>query len=259
MISALRTITTLFFVVNFFSIQGQVSDPSPASTPAVPKPSREIFTVVEKNPEFPGGPDALKKYIADKIDPETIEVQGKVILQFVVELDGSMTDIKVARGLSPAQDSQAVRIVQAMPKWNPGMQRGKPVLVRYTLPVGFRNAQNYERSASESPSYAIGPSVTEASFPGGQQALKSFIDFTRNMNNIKEIVYSERMIPYVMVDFSVNVDGTITDVQSRYATNNDYRREALRIVGLMPNWTPEQVGGKARAKQVQLKIEFPNN
>ena len=255
MIFALRTITTLFFVFNFFSIQAQVSDPSPATPPAVPKPSGEIFTIQVQEPKFPGGNDSMKKFIADRIDTEKIEVEGKVILQFIVQIDGSITNIKVVRGLSPAEDSQAVRIVRAMPKWSPFKVRGKVDASRFTLEMLFKRAQQNAAVGSEKLPIA----VTPASFPRGEQALKSFIDSNRNINNIMEIEDSEGITPSAEVAFIVNTDGSITNIQCWRSTNNDYRKEALRIVGLMPNWTPEQVGGKARAKQVQLKIEFPNN
>ncbi|MDL2231184.1 energy transducer TonB [Porphyromonadaceae bacterium OttesenSCG-928-L07] len=102
----------------------------------------EIFTVVEKNPSFPGD---LNKWLSQNLKFPQIAsengIQGRVIVQFVVEKDGSITDVKVARGVDPSLDKEAIRVVKAMPKWNPGMQRNKPVRVAYTLPVLFRLQQ----------------------------------------------------------------------------------------------------------------------
>ncbi len=100
-----------------------------------------IFTVVESMPEFPGGRAALMKYLAEhiKYPPYAKEagIQGRVFINFVVEKDGSITNVKVLRGIGGGCDEEAVRVVKNMPKWKPGMQRGKPVRVSFNLPVKF--------------------------------------------------------------------------------------------------------------------------
>lgn len=103
---------------------------------------QEIFEVVENMPEFPGGNAALMQYLAKNINYPTIAqengTQGRVIIQFVVNQDGSIVDAKVARSVDPYLDKEALRVINAMPKWKPGMQRGKPVRVKFTVPVMFR-------------------------------------------------------------------------------------------------------------------------
>ncbi len=103
---------------------------------------QEIFDVVENMPEFPGGQAALMSYLAKNIKYPTIAqengTQGRVIIQFVVNRDGSIVDARVARGVDPYLDKEALRVVNSMPKWKPGMQRNKPVRVKYTVPVMFR-------------------------------------------------------------------------------------------------------------------------
>ncbi len=102
---------------------------------------QQIFQVVENMPEFPGGRAALMKYLATNIKypPYAKEagIQGRVFINFVVERDGSITAVKVLRGIGGGCDEEAVRVVKAMPKWKPGMQRGKPVRVSFNLPVKF--------------------------------------------------------------------------------------------------------------------------
>ena len=98
------------------------------------------FSQWQKNQtEFPGGNDALNRYLSKSIRyPEAAQqngIQSRVIIQFVVEKDGSTAHIEVARGVDPALDKEAVRVVKEMPKWKPGKQRGKPVRTKYTLPV----------------------------------------------------------------------------------------------------------------------------
>ena len=107
-----------------------------------PEREEEIFQVVENQPEFPGGVGELMKYLQKNIKYPTIcqeqGIQGRVIVQFVVNSDGSIVDAQVIKPVNPHLDKEAVRVVNAMPKWKPGEQRGKKVRVRFTLPVTFR-------------------------------------------------------------------------------------------------------------------------
>ena len=101
-----------------------------------------VFQVVEKMPSFPGGDAALFKYLSDNVKYPVIAqengVQGRVICQFVVNRDGSIVDVEVVRSVDPSLDKEAIRVIKSMPNWTPGQQRGKPVRVKYTLPVNFR-------------------------------------------------------------------------------------------------------------------------
>ena len=101
-----------------------------------------IFYNVEKFPEFPGGIDALRKFIADNlIYPQEAQekgIQGQVFCQFVIERDGSVSNIQVVRGIHPLLDEEAIRVIELMPKWIPGECYEEPVRVRFTLPIHFR-------------------------------------------------------------------------------------------------------------------------
>ena len=103
---------------------------------------QQIFQVVEEMPEYPGGMAECLKFLSKNIKYPTISqengVQGRVIIQFVVNKDGSIVDPVVARGVDPYLDKEALRVVSMMPKWKPGKQRGKPVRVKYTVPVTFK-------------------------------------------------------------------------------------------------------------------------
>ena len=102
----------------------------------------QVFQVVEVDPEFPGGMEALIKYLSENIKyPEQAKkdkIQGKVYISFVVEKDGSVADAKVLRGIGGGCDEEALRVVNAMPKWTPGKQRNTPVRVQFNLPVAFK-------------------------------------------------------------------------------------------------------------------------
>ena len=111
--------------------------------PVKKKESRdEPFVVVENQPEFPGGTEAMRKFLSDNIlYPEEAQkkgIQGRVICNFIVRKDGSITDVNVVRGVDPLLDAEAVRVLKSMPAWKPGTQRGQAVDVCFTLPVEFR-------------------------------------------------------------------------------------------------------------------------
>ena len=103
---------------------------------------QQIFQVVEEMPEFPGGMAECLKFLAKNIKYPTIAqengVQGRVIVQFVVNQDGSIVDPVVVRSVDPYLDKEALRVIKMMPKWKPGKQRGKAVRVKYTVPVTFK-------------------------------------------------------------------------------------------------------------------------
>ena len=101
-----------------------------------------VFRVVEEMPEFPGGMGECLKFLGKNIkypvEAQKAGVQGKVIVQFVVEKDGNIANPKVVRSIDPDLDGEAIRVISIMPKWKPGMQKGQPVRVKYTVPVTFR-------------------------------------------------------------------------------------------------------------------------
>ena len=118
-----------------------IADLKQVVTQAEPEPEK-VFDMVEQMPTFPGGQQELMSYLGKNIKYPTIAqengTQGRVIIQFVVERDGSITDVRVARGVDPYLDKEAVRVVKSMPKWIPGKQNGKAVRVKFTVPVMFR-------------------------------------------------------------------------------------------------------------------------
>lgn len=103
--------------------------------------TERLFDVVEEMPMFPGGNAALMDFLANNIKyPQVAEengIQGRVVLTFTVEPDGSLTEVKVVRGVDIALDKEAIRVVKSMPKWIPGKVGGQPVAVKYTLPITF--------------------------------------------------------------------------------------------------------------------------
>jgi protein TonB len=114
-----------------------------ATEPVKPKEEEnKVFDVVEQMPSYPGGMGALMQYLSSNIKYPVIAeengIQGRVICTFVVERDGSITDVRIAKSVDPSLDKEAMRVVSKMPKWIPGKQNGSAVRVKYTLPVTFR-------------------------------------------------------------------------------------------------------------------------
>ena len=101
----------------------------------------EPFDVVEDMPAFPGGMEAMIQFISNNIqypaDAQKQKVDGRVLVNFVVEKDGSITEVKVIKPTFPSLDAEAVRVVKAMPKWKPGYQKGQAVRVQFTMPINF--------------------------------------------------------------------------------------------------------------------------
>lgn len=125
------------------AVRNDIATVAPPPPPA-PKPevSTKVFDVVEEMPSFPGGNGALMSYLNGNTKYPVVAqengVQGKVIISFVVERDGSISDVRVARSVDPSLDREAQRVVKSMPRWTPGKQNGQTVRVKYTVPVVFR-------------------------------------------------------------------------------------------------------------------------
>lgn len=124
-----------------------IIQPKPVETVAAPvavtpDDESQVFTVVEEMPKFPGGQGALLEFLANNIqypaEAKQNGTQGRVSTCFIVEKDGSISNVEILRSVSPALDAEAVRVIKAMPKWEPGKQRGQAVRVKYTVPVTFR-------------------------------------------------------------------------------------------------------------------------
>jgi len=113
-----------------------------AQKTVVSQTDQKVFDTVEQMPEYPGGMQAMIEFLQTNMkypeDAAKQKVEGRVMVQFVVETDGSVSDVHVAKQVFPSLDAEAIRVVQAMPKWMPGKEKGKVVRVKYNLPIVFR-------------------------------------------------------------------------------------------------------------------------
>ena len=113
-----------------------------AQKTVVSQTDQKVFDTVEQMPEYPGGMQAMIEFLQTNMkypeDAAKQKVEGRVMVQFVVETDGSVSDVHVAKQVFPSLDAEAIRVVQAMPKWTPGKDKGRVVRVKYNLPIVFR-------------------------------------------------------------------------------------------------------------------------
>ena len=225
----------------------------------------EIFQVVEEQPMFPGGMEEMMKFLQQNIkypiEAQEQGKQGRVIVQFVVNKDGSISNDSVVRSVDPLLDAEALRVVRSMPNWKPGKQRGKEVRVRFTLPVSFRLSGGSTDKAQESTKVAQTENASSRDeifqvveempeYPGGMSELMKY--FSTNMRYPKE-AQSKGIQGRVIVQFVVEKDGSITDAKVMKPVDPQLDAEALRVVNAMPKWTP----GKQKGKAVRVRYTLP--
>lgn len=228
-------------------------------------------------PEFPdGGMSALMEYLSKNIKyPEAAMkkgTQGRVTVQFVVEKDGSITNVKILRGIDPELDKEAIRVISAMPKWKPGTQRGEAVRVRFTVPVMFRLTEDktpvkyapIESKIDEMVVVGYAPKGTTApeegtvfevveqmpEYPGGMPAMMEFIG-----KNIKYPVAAQKakIQGRVTIQFIVNTEGNIINPRVLRSADPLLDAEAIRLTTIMPKWKP----GMQRGQAVNVKYTVP--
>ena len=247
-----------------------VTTPGSTDTPdllpeEVGEDNSEVFVVVEEQPSFPGGNEAMMQFLADNIkypkEAQEKGTEGRVIVNFVVEKDGRLSDFNVVRGVDPLLDSEALRVLKSMPNWTPGKQREEIVRVRFTLPVVFRlKGKDTKDSSSASASSApVKASVSDEvfvvvekqpEFPGGQEAMMKYLS-----DNIKyPMVAQENGIQgRVIVNFVVEKDGGLSDVQVVRGQDAALDKEAVRVIEAMPKWKP----GVQRGERVRVRYTLP--
>ena len=189
----------------------------------VPKVKEEpqekvIFQVVEEMPQFPGGMGEAMKFLAKNIkypvSAQQAKIEGRVVVQFVVERDGSISDIHTVRSVSPELDAEAVRVVSLMPKWIPGKQRGKAVAVKYTMPIMFRLQTPAPKKEETGHTLQISMKVGEGADIGDVNMVK---DHLRSHYTGVPVRNPEGKSPLVVLDGKVLGKGT--DILSKISPN----------------------------------------
>jgi TonB family protein len=208
----------------------------------------EIFTVVEQNPEFPGGLSELGRYLGRNIrypaPARRANVEGKVFVLFVVSKDGDIRSPKITKGIGFGCDEEALRVVLGMPRWIPGKQNGKEVNVEYSLPIKFV----LEKQSSVSSNGDKSPE-----FLGGIAALNQYF-----ATNLKYPTAAARahVEGIVLVGFTVTKEGAIKDIVIDKGIGFGCDAEAIKLIMKMPNWTPATQKGEPVDAKYNLPISF---
>ena len=222
-----------------------------------------IYEAVDEMPKFPGGTQALFKYLGENIQyPEEVQklgIAGRVITQFVISKKGEITSVAVVRSLHPELDKQAIQAITAMPTWTPGKKDGKVVNVKFTLPINFHPtpAATTKATGEQQPDSTTDKVFMTAQkmprFPKEQgeldQYLKQHITYWKNAAKQKEE-------GRVIVTFIVRKDGQITDARVVRSVSPTLDAEALRIISNMPKWEPGENNGVPVSVKYTIPILF---
>ena len=247
-----------------------------------------VYQIVEEMPEFPGGAEAMMKSIAGNIKyPEAAidkNIEGRVFVSFVIEKDGSVSNVKVLRGIGGGCDEEAARVISSMPKWKPGKQKGKPVRVSYQIPIMFKLGQTNDEYKTTVKTVVAGDDehswktstatipdnpakekkqpdkngvyqiVEEMPmFPGGEQAMLDYV--SKNVVYPKE-AQEKGISGRVFVGFIVEKDGSVSEVKVLRGIGGGCDEESIRVVKAMPKWKPGKQDGKPVRVSYQLPIFF---
>lgn len=224
-------VTILFIVILSLSSHAQESTDS-------------IYNMAEIMPRFPGGANAMNQYIAENIVyPDSAVgqgVKGNVYISFIVEKDGSLSDIKEARPQDKYLIKEAIRMASTMPKWEPGYNGENAVRVRVTILIKYihtKDAHDGDMTADKKSEKIYGANgvLTDVAemprFPGGEKALKKYL--LKGMN-----IDSMGIVAEVQLSFVIDIDGSVTDINVLNEVNPKYKEKAISLIKNMPKWEP---------------------
>ncbi len=256
---------------------------------SLPANNDSIYNIVEEKAQFPGGDMAMYKWIGYHLKyPEECRaksIQGRVTIQFVVNKDGSISEIKTLRSPNPLLSKEAIRVVKAMPKWSPAKVKGKVVRSYFRLPINFRIPDTEKKvtiTGQGKPSGEVttitgqgkpsgeGPRVigptgqvvdddifndpeTSAEFPGGLEAMYKWI---ADQLKYPEECIAKNIQGRVTTQFVVDIDGSITDIKVLKSPDDLLSQEAIRVVKAMPKWKPATYDSKPVRSNLRIPLNF---
>lgn len=222
-----------------------------------------IYTVTDSMPVFPGGAEALKKYLAEHtrypVSGMEKEINGKVYIRFVVEKDGTLSGFQAVKEIAGERDFtvEALRVARSMPFWFPAYNKGLPVRCYMYIPVKFVPAPKpAHRDTLSRTDYAplVNPEV-QAMFPGGDPAMKKYLD--------SNLVYPRYCLETeakgtVYISAMVETDGSLTEIKVEKGIKEcpELAKEALRLVKNMPRWIPGTYNGTVVRMKMNIPVRF---
>lgn len=259
-ISCLRVLVIALLMTSAISLYAQTND---TVTTQVPQKNEEEFYAPfsngwEKQPEYPGGIKALMDFIESEMKYPQIAkeygIQGRVLTNFVIEKDGTLTEPVIIREVDPLLDKEALRILNSMTaKWSPAEQRGKIVRVRFALPIVFKLSKYDTKEINSDSIKTTFRLEKQPEFPGGSQALMEYLEKNLKYPKAKD---ENSIDKEVVTTFIVHKDGSISDINIVKGFDTSINAEAVRIISNMPKWVPGQQKGEAVNVRYTLPIVF---
>ncbi|WP_353484225.1 TonB family protein [Haliscomenobacter sp.] len=216
----------------------------------------EVFKVVEKMPEYPGGMNELLKFLAQNIKYPDIakkeNIQGMVVVQFIIGKDGTIIDPHVVQGIGGGANEEALRVVKIMSKWKPGLQKGQAVNVQFNLPIRFLLEGKVEEKKVDAPREIFRVVERMPGYEDGQEGLLQFL--AKNINYPK-VAKDNGVEGMVVVQYIIETDGRVSGAKVVKGIGAGCDEEALRVVNLT-RWTPGMQNNKVVPVQFNLPIRF---
>ncbi|WP_342457010.1 TonB family protein [Mucilaginibacter sp. SJ] len=249
----------------------EITIDGPAQTEERPVADRDttpVYTSVERVPEFPGGLEAFGKFLSTNIKYPAAareqKIQGRVIITFVVERDGSLSNQRVVRGITGDLDNEALRVMKLSPQWKPGMQGNRTVRVQYSVPINFALAADevkVDKPVTSAPALkgqvVSGPVFTSVEqvpeFPGGIEAFGKFL-----ATNIRypKVARDNNVQGRVIITFVVEEDGSLSNMKVLRGIGSGCDEEAVRVLSISPAWKPGIQNGKKVKVQYSVPVSF---
>jgi len=240
----------------------QYKEPTIKKDPDAVINKTEETPTVDTNPEFPGGSDALyndflkKNYKAPYVD----NLKGKIYVTFMVEKDGTLSNIKVLRDIGHGTGEEAIRVLKLSPKWIPAKKNGKPVRWQYSFPITITEPSDAAKLYNITQNSSVIPVIEEEEnqiyntaglevkpeFPGGLEAMNSFIK--QNFKSPKEGLKGK-----IYATFIIEKDGSLSDIKILRDLGYETGAEAIRVLKLFPKWSP----GKQNNKTIRVLYSIP--
>ena len=222
-------------------------------TEVTPPPTKDkVFEKLDVLPEFPGGGKAMMEWLSQNMQyPKNAvdgNIEGRVIVSFIVEKDGSISNVEVKKSVHELLDKEALRVVSVMPKWKPGMQDGQPARARFFVPISFKTQQSAEVKEKV---FEYLDNMPE--FPGGGKAMMEWLG--QNIQYPKEAV-DGNIEGRVIVTFIIEKDGSVSNAKVIRGIDESLDNEALRVVNAMPNWKPGMQDGQPVRARFNIPISF---
>lgn len=248
-------------VVSDFTMPNVAKEVVVVGYPATNGTPDPIFKIVEKMPEYPGGMTSMLQFLAKNIRyPETAKkenIEGMVVVQFVIAKDGSIRDPHVVKGIGGGANEEAVRVVNMMPKWTPGTQKGQNVDVQFNLPIRFQleganKVEEVEEVKVQGSREVFRVVERMPTYEDGQQGL---IDFLAKNIKYPTVAKENGIEGIVVVEFIIETDGRVSGTKLMKGIGAGCDEEAVRVVNLT-RWTPGIQNNKVVPVKYTLPISF---